>query len=66
MDEDEASIEELHAALLAGEATTINAGPPPVLVQSHPGVILTWTDGGGAAVTQPPVTTQPVPAHAAA
>jgi hypothetical protein len=66
MDEDEVHTEELHAALLAGEATTVNAGPPPVLVETHPGFTLTWTDGGGSAVIQPPITTQPVPAHAAA
>ena len=28
MDEDEVPIEDLHAALLAGETTTVNAGPP--------------------------------------
>jgi hypothetical protein len=65
MDEDEVPIEDLHAALLAGETTTVNSGPPPVLVETHPGYTLTWTDGGGSAVIQPPVTAQPVPAHAA-
>jgi hypothetical protein len=66
MDEDEVPIEDLHAALLAGETTTVNAGPRPVLVETHPEFTLTWTDGGGVAVIQPPVTTQPAPAHVAA
>ena len=56
MDEDEVPIEDLHAALLAGQTTTVNAGAPPVLVETHPGFTLTWTDGGGSAVIQPPVT----------
>jgi hypothetical protein len=29
MDEDEVPIEDLHAALLAGETTAVNAGPNP-------------------------------------
>lgn len=66
MDDDEVPIEELHAALLAGEATTVNAGPPPVLVETHLGFTLTWTDGGGSSLIQPPVTMQPAPSHAAA
>jgi hypothetical protein len=45
MDEDEVPIEDLHAALLAGETTAVNAGPQPVLVETHPEFILTWTDG---------------------
>jgi hypothetical protein len=52
MDEDEVPIEDLHAALLAGETTTVNAGPPPVLVETHPGFTLTWTDGGGVATAE--------------
>jgi hypothetical protein len=50
MDEEEVSMEDLRAALLAGETTTVNAGAPPVLVETHPGFTLTWTDGGSAVI----------------
>jgi hypothetical protein len=50
MDEDAVPSKDLHGALLAGGTTAVNAGPPPVLVETYPEFTLTWTDGGGAAV----------------
>ncbi len=54
VDEDEMTYDELQSAMLAGQETSINPGPPPSLVPTPiVGVQLRVTGGGGGSAELP-------------